>query len=308
MSDSDESLQKLERLGVQTWLCSNPLTNNFEIEELSKHNSKFRNNFWLKTVLRFFALEEYMSQNLCDSLLHIEGDVWISQSFPFSILEDLVTGIAYPLKTIDQGIASTVFIADLISLRVLNQYIEQSFRDDAFSTDVSILGKFHSVFPEYFFNLPTAYPEKGFLLEPHTLETSETSEKLSENFEKFEGLFDASSLGIYYTGIDPRNNWGVRELFGRLDHKINFADCQLVIKGSLLFIDFQDFSFPVFSLHIHSKDSRFFDYSESLRRLRYISQLNQRKSRREFSIISGSFIFLKTLFIHVGLRLRKLLK
>lgn len=305
MSDSTESLSKLKKVGVETWLCSNPLVNNVEIVDLSSHNSKFRDNFWLKSVLRFFALEEYMSQHPAESILHIEGDVWISQSFPFAILEELVTGIAYPLKTMNQGIASTVYIADLNSLKVLNDFVTQSFRDDALSTDVSVLGNFHHVFPEHFTNLPTALPVDSFLLEPSS---PGTSDKLSENFETFRGLFDASSLGIYYTGIDPRNNWGVRELFVSLDHKIDFSKCRLVLTNFLPFIDFHDSSYPVYSLHIHSKDLRFFDYSESLTRLGYISQLNQNKSKREFSIIESPYIFLKTLFIVILLRLRKWFK
>ena len=305
VSDSTDSLSKLNKVGVETWLCSNPLASNTEIVDLSSHNSKFRDNFWLKTVLRFFALEEYMSQHPAESVLHLEGDVWISQSFPFAILEELVTGIAYPLKTVNQGIASTVYIADLNSLKVLNEFVKQSFKDDAFSTDVSVLGKFHHIFPEHFTNLPTALPEKSFLLEQTSPESSDI---LSENLESFRGLFDASSLGIYYTGIDPRNNWGFRELFVCLDHKINFSKCRLVMNNSLPSIDFQDSSYPVYSLHIHSKDLRFFNYSESLRRLGHISQLDQNKSRREFSLIETPYIFLKTLSISILLRLRKWIK
>ena len=301
ITDSQKSYSRLKKLGVNTWLCSDQLLTNPEILLLSKHNSRFRANFWLKTVLRFFALEEYMIATNLEEVLHIEADVWISPNFPIEKIRRVSSKLAFPLKSHNQGIASTVYIPSLLILSIFNRFILDTFREDPLSTDVSILGCFHIRYPELFFNLPTALPLKNF----HSDFTHyKDSIDLSENFNLFDGLFDASSLGIFYTGIDPRNNWGWRDLFVKLDHKIDFANSTLLMKDQMPFMHYGDVIVPIFSLHVHSKDDRFFDYESSVRRLNYISIQDQSHIYREFSLLQTPKILIKTLLIKLILFFR----
>lgn len=301
ITDSESSYQRLKGRGVSTWLCSDQFETNSKIIALSQHNARFRENFWLKTVLRFFALEEFLKQTETKEILHIEADVWISKDFPVDKIREVSTALAYPLKSKDQGIASTVFIPNLSILQRLNSFIIESFQSNAFSTDVSILGDFHRAFPQYFYNLPTSLPRDDFYL-GH----SSTQERsiLSKNYETFEGLFDASSLGIYYTGIDPRNNWGWRDLFVSLDHKIDFKNSKLFIKDSVPYLQYKEIEVQIYSLHVHSKDKRFFDYGQSIRRLEFISSLNQTKRYREFSARDTPRILFKSAVVKLLLSLR----
>ena len=133
-------------------------------------------------------------------------------------------------------------------------------------------------------------------------------ETLSKNFDLFHGLFDASSLGIFYTGIDPRNNWGWRDLFVQLDHNIDFMNCSLKFENSSPYLDFQDHKIPIFSLHIHSKDRRFFNYYSSELRLISISARNQNKRSREFSIRETTPILLRSFIIHLILGIRQVFR
>lgn len=291
----------MQQRGIKVWLCSNQLGSNSEIISLSQHNERFRDNFWLKTVLRFFAIAEYMRATGESRLLHVEADVWLSKEFPVDKIQESATGLAYPLKSYDQGIASTVYIADLESLNLLNTFIIESFRQEPFSTDVSVLGKFHQAHPESFFNLPTAIPSDEFFRS----NIGEIEQRtLSRNFDLFSGLFDASSLGIYFTGIDPRNNWGWRDLFVKLDHKVDFANVKLDFVNDIPLLRYRDVVTPIFSLHIHSKDRRFFDYSRSLKRLRFIAQQDQSKRLREFSLLTTPKIFIRTALIKFLLAIR----
>lgn len=305
ITDSESSYQRLKGRGVSTWLCSDQFETNSKIIALSQHNTRFRENFWLKTVLRFFALEEFLKETETKEILHIEADVWISKDFPVDKISEISTSLAYPLKSKDQGIASTVYIPNLSILQCLNSFIIESFQSDAFSTDVSILGDFHRVFPQYFYNLPTSLPRDDF----HLGDLSRKERNiLSENYEAFGGLFDASSLGIYYTGIDPRNNWGWRDLFVSLDHKIDFKNSKLLTKDSVPYLKYKEIAVPIYSLHIHSKDKRFFDYAQSIRRLEFISSLNQNKRYREFSARDTPRVLLKTAVVKSLLSLRDRMK
>lgn len=281
------------------------MSTNPEIFSLSQHNKRFRDNFWLKTVLRFFAIEEFLRKTETREILHIEGDVWISKDFPIEIIEKVSPVLAYPLKSLKQGIASTVYIPNLTMLAHLNRFIIESFRIDAFSTDVSILGAFHQKFPDYFYNLPTALPRDDFYLSD---KSTDELKVLSKNYEVFGGLFDASSLGIYYTGIDPRNNWGWRDLFVGLDHKIDFKNSTFEMREATPILKYKDSFSPIFSLHIHSKDERFFNYPLSIKRMAYISRQNQRKRHREFSFRETPKILLRTAAIKSILYIRDTLK
>jgi len=301
ITDSEKSFRLMQQRGIQTWLCSNQLGSNSEIVALSQHNGRFRDNFWIKTVLRFFAIAEYMRVTGESHLLHVEADVWLSKEFPVDKIEESATGLAYPLKSYDQGIASTVYIPDSETLDKLNTFIIESFRQEPYSTDVSILGKFHQVHPEYFFNFPTSIPSQEFFRS----NIGELEQKtLSRNFDLFSGLFDASSLGIYFTGIDPRNNWGWRDLFVKLDHKIDFANVELDFANEIPLLRYKDLVTPIFSLHIHSKDRRFFDYSRSLKRLRFLAKQDQSRRVREFSLLTTPKIFIRTALIKFLLAIR----
>jgi hypothetical protein len=99
-----------------------------------------------------------------------------------------------------------------------------------------------------------------------------TKTDLSKNLEYFGGIFDASSMGIYFTGEDPRNANGYIRLFAKLDHPIPVHKYVFAFNNLTLFATYNEVAAKVFSLHIHSKDLRLFDVNQSSSRLDFLVQ------------------------------------
>ena len=196
ITDSIAQVKRLDSHGLSSWVCSNVRNSWSEVSESSSHNNKFRDDFWFKTVARFYAIYEFSSLFPHTPILHVEADVWLSPAFPFEILSRLEGKIAYPLKSSSEGIASTLYISELKSLQNLITFSEECFSENPFSTDVTILGSFYRNFPDIFENLPTL-PKGARILRDFT--NFELSNLLSANYEKYRGIFDASTLGIHFT-------------------------------------------------------------------------------------------------------------
>ena len=302
ISDSKEQASRVDSLGFTSWVCSDVRNSWNKVSNFSAHKVGFRNDFWFKTVARFYALYEYQSLAPKTPLLHVEADVWLSPTFPVHLFEEIEGKIAYPLKNLTEGIASTLYVSDLGTLQVLIDYAEKCFQLNPLSTDVSILGSFHKAFPYLFENLPTLPLELDILRDPAVRELSES---LNRNFEKYCGVFDSSSLGIHYTGVDPRNNWGFRGLSDTPGAPMELKKVRFVINDGVPFLKYSDNLTEVFSLHVHSKDIRMFRTKTYLRRLQKISSYDQGKKRNEYIGFDSLFISAKTFTIRILLRARQ---
>lgn len=301
ITDSISQVKILDSQGIASWVCSDVRESWSEVSNLSSHSNKFRDDFWFKTIARFYAIYEYYILFPHTPILHVESDVWLSPAFPLDVLGKLQGKIAYPLKSLSEGIASTLFIGGLEVLQNLITFSEECFMENTFSTDVTILGSFYKNFPDKFENLPTL-PKGAEILRDST--NLELSELLSTNFEKYGGIFDASTLGIHYTGIDPRNNWGFRTLFNTPDAPMDLKLAYFGIIDNLPFLEIGRFNSAIYSLHIHSKDERLFHTSSYQKRMRKISSYNQKEIRNELGGIRSILILGETLLIRLLLRIR----
>ena len=302
ITDSQAQADRVDFHGLTSWVCPDVRTSWKKVSNFSTHKTSFRNDFWFKTVARFYALYEYKFLEPEEPLLHVEADVWLSQNFPLNLFSEIQGKIAYPLKNSSEGIASTLFVSDLKTLQVLIEYTERCFELDSLSTDVSVLGSFHQKFPGLFENLPTFPLGANFLKAPTS---KELAKLLSRNFEKYLGVFDASSLGIHYTGVDPRNNWGFRTLFDTPGSPMELSEVLFTVDKNVPALKYAESVTEVFSLHVHSKDIRLFRTESYLSRLQAISSFNQAKRRHEFDGIYSLSIFVKTLITKFLLTLRQ---
>jgi len=216
-------------------------------------------------------------------------------------LESLEAKIAYPLKSSSEGIASTLYISELSVLRGLITFSEESFVENPYSTDVTILGSFYRNFPGKFENLPTLPKGAAILRES---KNQDLSDMLCANVEKYSGIFDASTLGIHYTGIDPRNNWGVRTLFKTPDAPMDLRKAKFRIIKNLPYLETESCLTPIYSLHVHSKDKRLFESHSYLKRMIKISSFSQQKIRNEFCGLKTFSILGKTLVVRLLIWIR----
>jgi hypothetical protein len=121
------------------------------------------------------------------------------------------------------------------------------------------------------------YPLPMGLTPNHFFKESITKALVTSNeaaFGHFEGIFDGVSMGIFISGIDPRNNRGWRTLRHEVEENyLNVRKIQFEFSKSRNFINLvipnASIIIPIYSLHIHSKDIRFF----SKNNLEYVLQL-----------------------------------
>jgi len=92
---------------------------------------------------------------------------------------------------------------------------------------------------------------------------NKTDENSSET-TLFDGIFDAAVMGMWLTGIDPRNCYGFTKYFAtsKLLESDFFIDpspyqFQFIDKQGLYLVN-NSLTLPVYNLHIHSKSEKLF--------------------------------------------------
>ena len=89
IADSQKVISKVTKLGINSYFYTgSQRLIDFLTTKLS-HKKSFRNGFWFKAIIRFYALLDFMNQTSNNSLLHLESDVWISPNFPISKFSSL---------------------------------------------------------------------------------------------------------------------------------------------------------------------------------------------------------------------------
>jgi hypothetical protein len=88
-------------------------------------------------------------------------------------------------------------------------------------------------------------------------------EKLTTGLEKFNGIFDAMTWGQYFTGEDPRNNYGKKRIYGvQTHHSVAVESYVTEFLNGEIIVSCDCGTFPLYSLHIHSKDLQLFQEVE----------------------------------------------
>ena len=237
----------------------------FSLEAKLTHSQSFRDNFWFTSLARFLALEAY-SKSVADEIIHVESDVILSKDFPFNSFSN-VKSIAYPLVSQEHGIASVLYLKNAAAANLLVQESITSAENNSKTTDMLVLKELYDHHKEIIQLLPTAPANPNyyrFHIPPEILQN------MAEGVAVFGGCFDGSDIGSYLAGNDPRNRRGFRTL--RVEISANFLlvrNLGLVFAPYRNFLDFKSAEnsnkTPLFSLHIHSKDLRWFKISISER-------------------------------------------
>jgi hypothetical protein len=307
ITDNKENLDIATDLGIRTWLCSNPLLS-WEALRNSELDLGFRNGFYSYALGRFFVLNAFMQKHPSQSVLQIEGDVWLAPNFPFSEISQITQEVAFPLERKDVVIPSTVFVKNFKASSNLLEFLTTSLASGATPIDMFLLSKYAIHFPQRVQILPSAFTNLvGF----NQGTDKYTKVQISKNNYIYNGIFDSSTWGQYLFGIDPRNYLGVLILFhNQKGHAVNPSKYyfSLLDSGSIEISLGAKRTF-LYSLHIHSKDVRIFLPGASQFIEERILESHKKKKVYEFHLsdifrffsIKKSFSFLK-LFWNVKMR------
>jgi len=256
-----------------------------DLRAVTIHPQTFRNDFWNLTIARFFALESFMVEMGTKSIFHIEADVLLAPYFPFSRLEKLEKCIAFPRVSSKSAAASVFYVQDIKVLRTLNHFMKVSLLENPNLTDMGLLSDFSSKYKRLYVPLYSG---------------------AQAPLEEIEGIFDAATFGIFLTGGDPRNNRGRIQTFRDIeDHDAKPSeyvyyfsnDDRLIAKNSSQ-------EFEIQNLHIHSKNSKYFQKSWPSRRLIIQVEKSTYGPRTEFSVA----VFLNLSYYFIINRVKKIKK
>jgi hypothetical protein len=245
------------------------------------HDLSFRNQFWRKSLERILALCEYQTNHSESSVLHFESDILVLPNFPFVDFEKIET-ISWQNYNDERDVASILYIPNKSSSKWLyNELVDQISGNGAI-TDMSALREIRRRYPSMCHIIPTltSKPELANN-ESYVLKDSKTV-----NRHLTEGIYDSAQIGMWLTGMDPRNTYGVLHIHSRMiletgeapldPSKINYS---LNEDGFLDAILGNEHSLPIFSLHVHSKRIKLFKSSYTADLMEFVKLGNARKEK-----------------------------
>jgi len=253
-----------------------------DLFDRSNIDLSFRKGYWRYTLERLIAIKSAYTENPESKFIHVESDVFLLPSFPFINFLN-VEKVAWLPYSRNSDIASLMyfpsceknleFTDDLMSLLLSNPRL----------TDMQALYGLRNMFPERYYLLPTSKVNFANLRNPNV----DSASRLSENFQ---GIFDSLPIGMWLTGIDPKNNYGFTTYFETekikkmetfmqpSEYPIQFVD------KSELFYQTNGNSLSIHNLHIHSKSKKIFSTKWNNEIERLVKLSSKGKVSSEFSI------------------------
>lgn len=250
-------------------------------------DEKFRNGFWRYSLERLFAMTQHHMEYPQEPLIHIESDVLPLRNFPFHTFKNLEK-LAWSRVDSHRNVAAIVFSPNIAASTWLAEKMISEIHIARETDDMKVLGEISAKYSSEIDVLPSLSHQKSNLRN-RNLNTDDDFYSISSHFSKFNGIFDPAGIGIWLTGTEPRNYFGVTKKF---DSKSNVGSKAFIDPGNV------DYSFDdqgrlmltsegeltqVYSLHIHSKNLNYF--SDQFERHIYqdVQRSISRRVRLEFS-------------------------
>lgn len=209
-------------------------------EKLQKltYNPKFRKGFWRYSLERIFALEQFHKTYPEVPLLHLESDCLILPNFPFDKFAALDT-LYWTRDTESADVATILYSPNHVETSWLASTVTSLLDVDHELTDMTALSR---------------------ISHNHVKRARVLPSTPDDDWNKFNGLFDPAGYGVWLTGQDPRNNFGVilRGTIGKttlispgkFKYKITDKEELQLLNGEKII--------PIYNLHIHSKNLHLF--------------------------------------------------
>lgn len=256
--DEPKNISKARKLGMNVFEYGVP---NLGGKKMS-YKKEFRNGFWHFSRLRLNALFAFHAAYPNKQILHIESDVLLLRNFPFEFFAKLKK-IAWMQISEGNDSAAIIFLPSLEKTNWLEDMLEIEVTATPEVNDMKALWDIRSKYPHEVKLLPII-----------------TSDESIQN-----GVFDSAALGMWLTGEDPQNNFGItRRLINRFDiEKLERHVSPFDIRDNQLFLSGAPDLF-VFNLHIHSKDKRLLSDKAEVQLKKLISLQRKGLKRTSFSL------------------------
>ena len=231
--NSDRYKRTLDRLQVTTFKYECTVQDEELLSSL-KHNAAFRKGFWRYSLERILALESLHNiSGPTVSILHLESDVLLLPGFPIEkfLKKSELTWCRFN-ETHD--VSAILFSPNLSSTTWLSNAIREEIRDNPSLTDMTVLSLIHRKYPDKVNYFSSLYNSESTL---------------------FDGVFDGAAIGMWLTGRDPRNKYGLIQRHVSLPEAQDNPEkyrFRVSPKGELFaMMELRDIQ--IYNLHIHSK-------------------------------------------------------
>ena len=235
---SGRHLRHLEKLDVNTFMYSCTAQDENLLSNL-KHNAAFRKGFWRYSLERILALEAlHTTRTSIDSILHLESDVLLLPDFPIGQFEN-ISELTWCKFNATHDVSAVLFSPNLQTTAWLANAIREEIRENASLTDMTVLSLIQGKNPDKINYFPSL--------------------SISES-KIFDGVFDGAAIGMWLTGRDPRNSYGlIQRHVLHPDAQDDPSKYKYVVRPTgKLFATKGLESTQVYNLHIHSKNKFLF--------------------------------------------------
>jgi hypothetical protein len=257
-----------------------------EVVSKSHLDKDFRSGFWIKSIERLIAVFEYQVKNQVDRLIHVESDVLLMPNFPIEALGEL-TLPTWTKYSETKSVGAIVCIPTYKHAEKLLQATLSFISRNTTVTDMTLLNELSK-------NLKLAETFSHKILD-----SDQDFDEWRNKEVKFllsEGFFDPAQIGMWLTGEDPRNHLGMNvihsnQLFELGESAIDPSKLQYSLdkENNLWAKNTNGVKFPIWSLHIHSKNKKIFERNDSSG-LKYFIEISQDlriKRKLDFVILCG---------------------
>jgi hypothetical protein len=228
-------LDKIKLISVDS------LPDTFNYYSKTTLDKSFREGFWTLASLRFFYIYEFMKNYDINNVIHLENDVLIYYNCK-NIIDIFEKQFVYlPFDTFKRNIASIMYIPNHELFKIVLDNYDFSKNDMENFCNIKNKTGLIKVLPIF----------------PKTQTNNQEVQFVSENFEKFNCIFDAAAMGQYLGGIDPKND--SRNTIGFVNETCvikydNYKFVWITINDiKRPFLKIGDYEIRIFNLHIHSK-------------------------------------------------------
>jgi len=220
------------------------------------YGPSFRDGFWLKTLERFFVLDQFIQLKGLDKMFHAELDqlLFRADQLLFELSFSKKRGLFFPFHNRNVAVASVFYCNHPAALR---SFLDFASEGSIFPNEMALMAEWGRLNPSMVHALPTVATALETAFSPlgdiAILATDETGG----------GVVDAAQLGQWIGGIDPRNvpartppstKFVVPpgELLLTRDQltRINFS---MSMEGNLIGRFDDLFTLKIYNLHLHSK-------------------------------------------------------
>lgn len=220
---------------------------NYQTYKILNHDINYKDNFWQRASTRFFILNKYVNTNNVENFFHIENDVLI--------FSDLISENE-TLKKMDHNMhividSDTRSIPSIIWFR--NKEILNSLSTFIYSNNSN--NDMRNIFLFYLNNKDKV---SNFPILPTNLNLRYQSNlNYSNNYDKFNSIFDGAAIGQYLGGIDNTDDNTIGYISP--DCIFDVSNFQYEWYGNIPYMVFDNKKIKINNLHIHSKKLKKFN-------------------------------------------------